>query len=68
MDTIAYNSLQELKVQSNDNTTVVLAPASPGFGPEPAYPIATITIAYSSGKAPSDAVAGAVARVKLSIG
>ena len=65
---MAYNSLQELKVVSNDGTSIVLAPGSPGFGPEPAYPIVTITIAYTAGKAPSDAVAGATARVKLSIG
>jgi hypothetical protein len=65
---MAHNTLQEMKVNSNDGTTVVLGPASLGFGPEPQHPISTISIAYSSGKAPSDYVAGATVRVVLSAG
>jgi hypothetical protein len=68
VETIAFNTLQELKVNSNDGTTVTLGPANLGASPDPANPVATVTIAFASGRAPSDAVAGATARVTLSIG
>jgi hypothetical protein len=65
---MAFNTLQELKVNSNDGTTVVLGPANLGASPDPANPVATVTIAFASGKAPSDAVVGATARVVLPVG